>query len=497
MPGSRSRIMQVKLQQEWNLGERIGGGGFGQVFLAQSPAGDIAVAKLVPKVAGAEREMLFVDLADARHVVPVIDSGETDTHWVLVMPKAEKSLRQHLDAGGRLSVADSVAILSDIAATIVDLDGRVIHRDLKPENVLLLGEHWCLADFGISRYAEATTAPDTQKYAMSPPYAAPERWRAERATTATDVYSLGVIAYELVSGALPFMGPERHDFREQHLHADPVHLTTIAAPMAALIEECLYKAPGARPTPRNVVVRLTKIGEATPSTGLVKLEEANRAEAIRRGMSERRESESRSEAKRRTDLFNAATKSLMRIAAALREAIAQVAPSAIVRTSPAGGWMIRLNQAEMEFVPPAQTAPKPWGSWTPPAFDVVAHAAIGIRIPPNRYEYQGRVHSLWYCDAQEKGEYQWFETAFMVGAFIPRRGRQNPFTMNPGEESARALWSGISEWQLAWPFTPLGIGDMDEFINRWAGWFADAAQEQLRHPSSMPERPTEGSWRRS
>ena len=146
--------MSVRLQlgQAWTLGERIGGGGFGQVFAARCASGDTAAAKLVPKASGAEREMLFVKLSGIRNVIPVIDSGETDDAWVLVMPRAEKSLRQHLNAcGGPLSVADSVVILIDIATTLADLDGKVVHRDLKPENVLLLDGRWCLADFGISR----------------------------------------------------------------------------------------------------------------------------------------------------------------------------------------------------------------------------------------------------------------------------------------------------------------------------------------------------------
>jgi eukaryotic-like serine/threonine-protein kinase len=167
---------------------------------------------------------------------------------VLVMPRAEKSLRQHLDdAAGPLEAVEAAAILSDIATALADLDGKVVHRDLKPENVLFLDGTWCLADFGISRYAEATTALDTRKYALSKEYAAPERWRSERATTATDVYALGVIAYELLSGSRPFAGPELHDFREQHLHRAPERLAAVPATFGALIEECLYKAAGARP----------------------------------------------------------------------------------------------------------------------------------------------------------------------------------------------------------------------------------------------------------
>ena len=242
--------MTVRLKLDgttWILGERIGGGGFGQVYAARSSDCEAAAAKLVLKVPGANRELLFVDLGQVRNVVPIIDMGETEDKWVLVMPRAEKSLRQHLDeAAGALSVHDAVPILSDVAAALVDLDGEVVHRDLKPENILLLDGHWCLADFGISRYAEATTAPDTRKHALTPAYAAPERWREARATTATDVYSLGVIAYELLCDSRPFPGPEPHDFRDQHLHTEPAPINTVPTAFAALIEECLYKSPEAR-----------------------------------------------------------------------------------------------------------------------------------------------------------------------------------------------------------------------------------------------------------
>lgn len=252
--GSETRTL--RLRQEWVIGEQIGDGGFGRVYAAKS-ADREAVAKLVPKVPGAERELLFEDLAGVPNVVPIIDSGETKDAWVLIMPKAETSLRQHqVDAGGPLEAAEALGILTDIACALVGLDGRVVHRDLKPENVLLLDGHWCLADFGISRYAEATTAPDTRKYALTPPYAAPERWRFERATIATDVYAVGAIAYELLSGSLPFGGPMDYDFREQHLHGMPKPLDYLPAGLGALIDECLYKAPEARPGPSDLLARL-------------------------------------------------------------------------------------------------------------------------------------------------------------------------------------------------------------------------------------------------
>ena len=115
-------------------------------------------------------------------MVPILDRGECGDYWVLVMSRAEKSLRGHLDEmGGRLTVNEAVSVLIDISEALVTVEGPdVVHRDLKPENVLLLDGRWCLADFGIARYAEATTASDTWKGAKTAAYAAPEQWRGRQ-----------------------------------------------------------------------------------------------------------------------------------------------------------------------------------------------------------------------------------------------------------------------------------------------------------------------------
>ncbi|MBA2595035.1 MAG: protein kinase family protein, partial [Chloroflexia bacterium] len=99
-----------------------------------------------------------VELAAAVNVIPVIESGETETDWVLVMPRAETSLEDYLlAAGSALDQAEAISILTDIATALESLHGKVVHRDLKPGNILRSDGRWCLADFGISRYAEATT----------------------------------------------------------------------------------------------------------------------------------------------------------------------------------------------------------------------------------------------------------------------------------------------------------------------------------------------------
>ena len=129
---------------------------------------------------------------------------------------------------------------------------------------------------------------------------------------------------------------------------------------------------------------------------------------------------------------------------------------------------------------------------------MVLSASLSLRIPPSPSQFEGRSHSLWYCDARTEADFAWFETAFMVNPMVPRRGRQDPFALDPAEEAAKAVGSGVAEFQVAWPFTSLVVGDLDEFIDRWAGWLADAAQGRLGRPRRMPERDgSQDSYRRS
>ncbi len=275
--------MKIKLESgTWTRGGPLvdGEGGFGRVYEVRAADGSSAVAKFVPKAPGAERELLIGDslrAAEFRNVVPVIDRGEHEDSWVLVMPRAVHSLAQRLaDAKAPLNLSEVVSILTDIATALSDIDGAVVHRDLKPQNVLLLDGTWCLADFGIARYAEATTADDTRKFSLTPPYGAPEQWRSEHATSATDIYAFGVIAFQLLSGALPFDGPDVASYRQQHLTVSPPPLTTGTARLRILIEECLYKASQARPNATNVLARLATAAEEPTHPGLSRLAQVSR-----------------------------------------------------------------------------------------------------------------------------------------------------------------------------------------------------------------------------
>ena len=469
----------ITLNHQWHLGDRIGGGGFASVYRAWAEGQEPSVIKLIPKDPGAERELLFEDLNGVPNIVPVIETGEWDDHWVLVMPEAERSLRDHLDEqGGRLTVDDAVAALIDIVEALVEIAERVVHRDLKPQNILFLNGSWCLADFGIAKYADVTTATNTMKGAKTAPYAAPEVWRDETATSATDVYALGVVAYELLTGRLPFPGP---DFRRQHIE-DPVEaMSGVPLKLSSLVEECLYKSSQARPLPRNLLERLrTSRAEASPAA--LQLQAANASVVHQIAEQRRIESVARAEAERRHKLYQVAEQSLARILDLLRRQIEDNAAAAQFSDDP-GGKLWRLDRGTLE-VQNLRNVSAPLDGIP---FDVIAWTQIGVYQPRSADGFVGREHSLWYCDFREPQAFRWYETSFFALGQIHVQGFQ-PFALVPhSPHIGPALMQVQQSLQLARPFTGIDQGDEDDFIERWIAWFAQAARGELVYPRRLPE----------
>ena len=485
----------IHLNQEWHIGEQLGKGGFGRVYLAQARDGESAAIKLIPKSPGADREILFEELHGVPNVVPILDRGEWKDFWVLVMPKADKSLKDYLTENvEHLSIDDTVQVLSDVTQALAAMEGRIVHRDIKPDNILLMNGRWCLADFGISRYAEATTAPDTRKFSMTPPYAAPEQWRGDQATIATDVYAIGVVAYELLAGQLPFVGPEIHDYRRQHLSETPESISGVPPKLHSLIDECLYKRPEARPRPQILLARLQESVRAASEAGS-RLQHANAMVVQQRAEAARQESLAKSAGERRHELCEAADRSLVRVVSLLNEQVLSNAPAS-KGSGRAPHWSWSLNGANLSVAPSRMAEQRSETDTYGSQFEVMAYSSIALKIKPDRHGFEGRSHSLWYCDAQEAGVFRWYETAFMIMPLIPQRGRLDPFALRPGQDAYVALAPVMGEYQVAWPFTPIDQGDENDFLERWLGWFAEAAQGLLRHPSNMPERDPNGTWRR-
>ncbi|GAY14186.1 serine/threonine-protein kinase [Mycobacterium sp. shizuoka-1] len=484
----------VLRQKSWFVVEPLNAdsAGFGDLYVVRDGLGNEAVAKLVVKDPGAERELLIgaaTQAAQYRNVVPVLDDGEHGDSWVLVMPRAEKSLAKLLeDRGGSLTVDEALAVLTDIAVALGEISGALVHRDLKPQNVLLLDGSWRLADFGISRYAAATTATDTHKYKWSDHYAAPEQWRMEHADKPADIYAFGVIGYELLSGNPPFMGP---DFRRQHLNEAAAPLDVGPTRLRDLIDECLYKAPESRPTASAILKRLERISAEGPrGSGLERLALANREVVHSRSEADAIRSAQQEHLEWRQRLHEDAAASFQRIENALMEAIHDNAPVAELLTESAGRNVARVEGKA--FV--AQLLSGQLGLDKPRLsestadsipFTVISESAITVNMRNGGNQWNGRGHSLWFCNAVEKERFAWYEVAFMEAG--SRLSTMDPFSVSALHNGGAFNRLTIGIAQIARDFNELDRSDLSEFVNRWLGWFADAAFNTLQRPMILPE----------
>jgi serine/threonine-protein kinase len=491
---------------EWEVDARLGKGGFGAVYRARRDDGVEGAIKFVPKDPKAKRELLFVNLSEVDGVVPVIDDGETEQSWMLAMPEAECSLRERMDQSGRFGVEEVVEIVRDIASALDEIRNQgVVHRDIKPANVLRLDGKWCLADFGISRYIEATTSVDTRKYSLTPQYAAPEQWRSERASAATDIYALGVILYEMVAGRQPYGGPSVEDYREQHLHVTPAPLQEDVPPgLASLAIDCLSKSPGGRPSAKNFLRRLSR-AQAVGEGGLAILQRASVHEASRRADADRDKELAHTAAEQRIELAKCGYEIYDRITTEVVDAIEDAVPS-VQKEAPEPEWRkfgdditFSLGSAKLSITnTPRGFTPYKGDPWRIP-FDVVLYARIGLSFPGGHLGFTGKSNSLWYCDAEVRGEYAWYELGFAASPFQKHRSiisQKQPEAFDPGASAAKALSVGITDYMMAWPVTRLDAGDLDDFIDRWAGWFGLAADGKLQMPGRLPEVDVPRNWRR-
>lgn len=448
----------VRGRQTWQIGDRLTAGGIGTIqaaWLEGTEERAAYVAKLVPIEPGSDREFLLAEVADARNVVPVIDSTTTGDYHVLIMPRASRSLADLLDSRGKLDVDGAVRIAVDIAAALSDLDGRVVHRDLKPGNVLEVDGSWRLTDFGISRYAEAATSPGTRKFWMSPPYAAPEQWRHEHATSAADVYALGIVLYEMIAGEFPFRGPAYEDFQAQHLYADPPDLQGVRIDLQTLIVECLYKAPQGRPSPQEVLERLERLDKPPPAP-LRPLMDGSHRVARAWAAAGRRAALQVNDERRRAELLAAAKISLERLGTALATAIRAGAPNArLIRTG--RSWHFVLGDAELSQSDLTLVDPDPWEDEPAPDLDVIAVAWIRLRRPGTAMS-----HGLWYCDHPAHGRYGWTELAFTG---LLALSAERPYALSPGPEAARAFAGSLDHTVAAsWPRVDRAV---DAYVERW------------------------------
>jgi WD40 repeat protein len=251
----------------YRICERIGIGGFGEVFRARQDVidRDVAIKVLHPKYSS-DPESVARFVAEARAVgrlshpgiVDVIEHGTLpDGRQFLVMELVRGStLREVIREHGRLPLAKALPILRGIADAVDAAHGAgIAHRDLKPDNVFVLdGGGVKLIDFGLAKLShdDPDTPPVTRTGVAfgTPLYMSPEQCRGKNVTLATDAYSFGVLAYQLLVGELPFTG-EPLELALKHLHDDPPRPSAGQRELGRRVDETLLallaKDPAARP----------------------------------------------------------------------------------------------------------------------------------------------------------------------------------------------------------------------------------------------------------
>jgi serine/threonine protein kinase len=192
----------------------IGEGAMGHVYRAADGAGQLVAVKVVRREIARdavfrkrfEREARTAREVQNPHVVPVLDAGEHEGLPFLVQPFLPGSLEDRLAREQRLSIPDALMVAGQVADGLAAMAAQgMVHRDVKPPNVLLDGAGTALiADFGLVRDTKGTALTRVGQAIGSPHYMAPEQIRGEEVTSATDVYALGCVLCECLSGQPPF-----------------------------------------------------------------------------------------------------------------------------------------------------------------------------------------------------------------------------------------------------------------------------------------------------
>lgn len=285
MPETVDRL-RTALADRYTIEREIGQGGMATVYLAQDHRHhrQVALKVLRPELAatlGVERFLREIEVAanlQHPHILPLFESGEAGGFLFYVMPYIEgESLRGKLARSGELAVAEAAKILRDVVDALAYAHQRgVVHRDVKPDNVLLSGRHALVTDFGVAKAVSEATGRQTLTTAGvalgTPAYMAPEQATADPHIDArADLYAVGVMAYEMLTGKPPFAGSTAQAVLAAHVTEPARPITTIRqavpAPLAQAVMQCLEKRPADRPASAEALLPVLE-ALATPSGGI-------------------------------------------------------------------------------------------------------------------------------------------------------------------------------------------------------------------------------------
>jgi len=247
---------------KYQIEAALGKGGMGMVYRGYDPLLDrrVAIKVLAPHLVWEEG---FVErfLREARaaarikhpNIVTVYDVGQEQDEFYFVMEYLEgQTLADHIRQHGALQPEEALSILRPLADALDYAHQHgLVHRDIKPGNIMIgSGQRVTLTDFGIARAAEETRLTSTGTIMGTPEYMSPEQAWGEEVDSQTDLYSLAVVAYEMLSGRVPFSGTTPHAVLYKQIHEPPPPIRDarpeLPQGVEAVLARALDKAPGKR-----------------------------------------------------------------------------------------------------------------------------------------------------------------------------------------------------------------------------------------------------------
>lgn len=279
-------LIEHVLGQRYRMLERIAAGGMGQIYRAAHTriASLFAVKVLYGDIcyepemrARFAREAEVVSCLQSRHIVRVMDFGEDDLLYIAMEYLDGPTLENVIIRDNAFEPSRAIKVAKQIARGLAHAHERgVVHRDLKSSNVILVAEDdeaevVKLLDFGLAQIRGQERLTQAGVVLGTPHYMAPEQFVGKNLDARTDLYALGVILYEMLSGNLPFDTPSIEAIRTSHMEKPPPSLTggsaaRVGRPLEALVMRLLAKRPDERfPSARALLEGLERLDQPAPA----------------------------------------------------------------------------------------------------------------------------------------------------------------------------------------------------------------------------------------
>lgn len=313
--------------ETYKLSAFVGRGGFGEVFRAESHRGATVAVKFINTEYFADSQVLFSLLNEAQtaslvkheNVLKLLYVGRSEEFGPYLISEFADGgtladlIERQRSLGQPMDLDRARGLMLEIALGCQAINNVLIHRDLKPDNIFFLSSQIKIGDFGISKVIEETTRTHSFKGIQHIRYKAPESWRFESNTTKIDVYSVGLIFYEILSLVHPLEASVRNpadwsEWETAHLVSIPKSLRIVRPEVGLvitqLIDRMMSKRPEDRPEWSEVLQRLNStnptLATSSPLASVVSLAMKRREERERQSAEGQKQ---RMESQRREDLY--------------------------------------------------------------------------------------------------------------------------------------------------------------------------------------------------